>query len=685
MGGSLTALAPDFNRAVLGVPGMNYSTLLRRSVDFDHVRAAAVPELPERARAAADPVADPDALGPRRGQRLRAPHDRDPYPNTPPHTVLLHEAFGDHQVANVATEVEARTIGASDARAGARSRAGTATSTPTTASRTIQHVSRSTAPRYVVWDSGSPTPPTTNTPPRAGADPHSHPRSTANARLQKSEFLQLNGKVVDTCGASPATRTATRATASERARPRSRGWRPPSLRCRAAVERGAGHDSVPAALDRARRGQRRTATAAWARRVGGRLARLLPDLGAAGGCRHRHAVPTSTRTPGARPRSFRGRRSGGNGGFNAFFAGASGNGSRSSSAPPRAAVRRQRQPDRHRTSGWAARPTRSRPARPAATDAFSAFFDGASADGGRVFFHTDERLEIDDVDSQADVYQRAGGATTRISTGAAGGNGFSRPSSAAAPRTGPMSSSRPRSRSRRATRTPSWTSMTAPAGPAPSSPPVGRRQRRLRCLLRRQLGGRLTCLLHHRRVAGAQRPRRPVRRLPASWRLDDATLDRAERWQRRGGCSLQGCLRRRHTRILRDRRAAHRAGRFRHERRRLRALAERYREPLDRPGRRQRLLRCCLCRLDARRFTGLHRDGGDPHGGGRRRPDRRLRAIGRLDRAGLDRSGRGQRGLRRELPRDDAERRAESSSRQPNRWRHRTRTLQSTSTSAAAA
>ena len=32
--------------------------------------------LPERARAAADPVADAAALGPRRGQRLRAPHDR---------------------------------------------------------------------------------------------------------------------------------------------------------------------------------------------------------------------------------------------------------------------------------------------------------------------------------------------------------------------------------------------------------------------------------------------------------------------------------------------------------------------------------------------------------------------------------------------------------------------------------
>ena len=37
----------------------------------------------------------------------------DPLPNTPAHTVLLHVAFGDHQVANVATEIEARTIGAS--------------------------------------------------------------------------------------------------------------------------------------------------------------------------------------------------------------------------------------------------------------------------------------------------------------------------------------------------------------------------------------------------------------------------------------------------------------------------------------------------------------------------------------------------------------------------------------------
>ena len=46
-GGALTALAPDFTRAVLGVPGMNYSTLLRRSVDFDLYSTILEPVLPE--------------------------------------------------------------------------------------------------------------------------------------------------------------------------------------------------------------------------------------------------------------------------------------------------------------------------------------------------------------------------------------------------------------------------------------------------------------------------------------------------------------------------------------------------------------------------------------------------------------------------------------------------------------
>jgi len=50
-------------------------------------------------------------------------------------------------------------------------------------------------------------------------------------------------------------------------------------------------------------------------------------------------------------------------------------------------------------------------------------FRRASDDGSRVFFITTESLVSADTDTAWDVYQRAGGQTTLVSTGAAGGNG----------------------------------------------------------------------------------------------------------------------------------------------------------------------------------------------------------------------------------------------------------------------
>ena len=50
-------------------------------------------------------------------------------------------------------------------------------------------------------------------------------------------------------------------------------------------------------------------------------------------------------------------------------------------------------------------------------------YDGASADGTRIFFRTTERLTATDTDSELDLYERAGGATTQISQGAINGNG----------------------------------------------------------------------------------------------------------------------------------------------------------------------------------------------------------------------------------------------------------------------
>ena len=55
--------------------------------------------------------------------------------------------------------------------------------------------------------------------------------------------------------------------------------------------------------------------------------------------------------------------------------------------------------------------------------AYMANYDGVSQDGSRVFFHTPESLVAGDTDQRSDVYERAGGTTTILSIGSAGGNG----------------------------------------------------------------------------------------------------------------------------------------------------------------------------------------------------------------------------------------------------------------------
>jgi hypothetical protein len=52
----------------------------------------------------------------------------------------------------------------------------------------------------------------------------------------------------------------------------------------------------------------------------------------------------------------------------------------------------------------------------------SAIYAGASADGTRIFFETSESLLVGDTDSASDLYERAGGVTTLVSTGSAGGD-----------------------------------------------------------------------------------------------------------------------------------------------------------------------------------------------------------------------------------------------------------------------
>lgn len=252
IGGALVAVSPDINAGVLGVPGMNYSTLLQRSVDFDTyasiLYASYGASLDQQLVLSLMQMLWDRAENNGYAQHLNA---TNPLPHTPPKRVLLTPAFGDHQVSMWTAEVMARTIGAQvhcpAVVAGAdvqdtpavQPGAHPAVLAEAKARPDLSHGRRhpDDVPYYgipcisaypylgsalAVWDSGPivnadgsansngvAPPPTDNRPPRPdlgyGADPHEFPRSTFADRLMKSEFLKTGGSVVDTCGGKPCT------------------------------------------------------------------------------------------------------------------------------------------------------------------------------------------------------------------------------------------------------------------------------------------------------------------------------------------------------------------------------------------------------------------------------------------------------------------------------------------------
>ncbi len=197
-GGTVMSIAQDITRGVLGVPGMNYSLLLTRSTDFTAYSAFLYPAYTNQLQRPLV-LALIQMLWDRSEPNGYAHHmTTDPLPNTPQHKVLLQVAFGDHQVANVATEVEARTIGASIHSPATLPGRHTDVDPYFGIPPIVTYPFDGSA--LVIFDSGSPAPPITNTAPTAGTDPHSHPRNSVIGRQQKSEFLKSGGAVIDVCG-----------------------------------------------------------------------------------------------------------------------------------------------------------------------------------------------------------------------------------------------------------------------------------------------------------------------------------------------------------------------------------------------------------------------------------------------------------------------------------------------------
>jgi hypothetical protein len=195
MGGALVAVSPDIKRGILGVPGMNYSTLLNRSVDWEgqygEVYYATYQDPIERQVG----IQLIQMLWDRGEANGFAHHmTTDPYPNTPPHEVMLQVAFSDHQVTNHAAEVEARTIGAPIMTPGLPE--GRHWEMDPYFSDTAKYPYKGSA--LVYWDSGNATPPNGNLPANHASDPHGHPRSEPAASWQEAQFL-LTGWMVDVC------------------------------------------------------------------------------------------------------------------------------------------------------------------------------------------------------------------------------------------------------------------------------------------------------------------------------------------------------------------------------------------------------------------------------------------------------------------------------------------------------
>lgn len=233
MGGAVVAASRDVNRGVLGVPGMNYSTLLRRSVDFDlysiPLYVAYPDDLDRNLVLALMEMQWERAENNGYAQHMNTANTPNtPLRGSPDNQLLLHVGFSDHQVTQWSADVMARTLHAALDRSGLDRNPLAAQ--PNGADRHPDNdeyflIDNLADPlglsfedgRYdgsvlaiwdEPWDASEPETrcqdnhtepaPIGNVPPRGtGDDSHECPRREPGARCQKSHFMTPNGTVLD--------------------------------------------------------------------------------------------------------------------------------------------------------------------------------------------------------------------------------------------------------------------------------------------------------------------------------------------------------------------------------------------------------------------------------------------------------------------------------------------------------
>ncbi|MES0872559.1 hypothetical protein [Sinimarinibacterium thermocellulolyticum] len=215
IGGAVMATSTDITRGVLGVPGANYSTLLRRSVDFDTYGALLYTSYPNSFDQSFI-LSFIQMLWDRAETNGYMNHLRRPdaytalgHP-TPNHEVLLHVAFGDHQVADLTPEVMSRSYDGAVHLPGTEPGRHTGVNPFALIRPAVDGEDGSV---MVVWDIGPLNPdnpdnpgtapsPAANTPPRQGRDPHSDPRADVAGGIQREAFLRED-RYLDVCADRP--------------------------------------------------------------------------------------------------------------------------------------------------------------------------------------------------------------------------------------------------------------------------------------------------------------------------------------------------------------------------------------------------------------------------------------------------------------------------------------------------
>jgi len=187
MGATYMAVTTDVTRGLLGEPGMAYSLILNRSVDWiqyeallksgygdDGINVQLLLALVQMAWDRAEPSGF-------------APYvQNDPLPGTPAHRVLMHVARGDHQVSNFSAHLMARAIGAG--QLASDDAAQPVFDDYFGIPQLVGPVSEGSA--LVDYDFGLPANPALNLPNDAGCDPHDRVRVLDPSYDQQDTFFR---------------------------------------------------------------------------------------------------------------------------------------------------------------------------------------------------------------------------------------------------------------------------------------------------------------------------------------------------------------------------------------------------------------------------------------------------------------------------------------------------------------